>query len=298
MGSRSGDGQVSVWFVPTGGVDSGLAETAARATNETFPVDARVHPHPVDVSGFDGEEPYQGLDLAGYVRRETERDVVVAVTDADIEKPSGSPDFALARVGGSEAVVSTARLDGSGSATVENRLGTLAAKHVGYLLGMNGCSDEECLFNVSDTVADIDRVGPDPCTDCRQRMAGLDSRLLPPGHGDGDRSGRPDRSDARSETPNGGEQDSPNEVTHVLAGTARFSIAIGTFVVSLFLAALLLFGLVDLLPIVEDPMATTAGTWTVIAVSVVLAWVISGYLRRLGGWLGRRVLGVARGVLG
>ena len=292
-----------VWFVPTGSVDSGLVETAAGATNETFPVDARVHPHPVDVWGFDGEEPYQGLDLAGYVRRKTERDVVVAVTDADIEKPSGFPAFALARVGGSEAVVSTARLGDSGNATVESRLGTLAAKHVGYLLGMNGCSDEECLFNVSDTVADIDRVGPDPCADCRQRMAGLDSRLLPPGHGDGDRSGRPDRSgrsdrsDARSETPNGGEQDPASEVTHVLAGTARFSIAIGTFVVSLFLAALLLFGLVDLLPIVEDPMATTAGTWTVIAVSVVLAWVISRYLRRLGGWLGRRVLGVARGVL-
>jgi len=85
MGNRSGDGRVSVWFVPTGGVDSGLVETAARATNETFPVDARVRPHPVDVSGFNGEEPYQGLDLAGYVRRKTERDIVVAVTDADIE---------------------------------------------------------------------------------------------------------------------------------------------------------------------------------------------------------------------
>ncbi|WP_415382099.1 hypothetical protein [Halosimplex sp. TS25] len=166
-----------LWIVGVGDVDRETLETVADGATQTIPVDARIHSGRVSLSDFDEtvDDLYHGLDLARHARRESGRDAVLAVTDADIGKPRGEPAFGLAMRRGSVGIVSTARL---GESSFVDRLRTVSSQHVGYLVGMGACSDGY-LFEVADDPADFDRIGPDPCEECRAELEGRDSPLLP-----------------------------------------------------------------------------------------------------------------------
>ncbi|WP_459194206.1 hypothetical protein [Halosimplex sp. J119] len=174
-----------LWIVGVGDVDRETLETAADGAAQTLPVDARIHPDRVDPAGFDGadfegidDELVHGLDLARYARKRSGRGTVIAVTDLDIGKPRGEPAFGLAMRRGSIGIVSTARLGDPDDSTFDDRLRTVTSQHVGYLVGMGACGDG-CLFEVADEPADFDRIGPDPCAECRPELEGRDSPLLP-----------------------------------------------------------------------------------------------------------------------
>lgn len=176
-----------LWIVPTGDVGEDVLAAAADGAASVADVDVRIHDGRVDPADFaddwagDGA-PYQGLDLARYAGIQTGRDEVLAVTDADVEKPRGVPDFALAKSGETVGVVSTARLGDPAAAPLEDRVRTVSVQHVGYLLGLWACDDDpDCLFAPTPSVEDVDRIGPDPCETCRDDLATADSPLLPGG---------------------------------------------------------------------------------------------------------------------
>ncbi|QLH83878.1 hypothetical protein [Halosimplex pelagicum] len=181
---RTTTGAEPLWIVGVGGVDRATLETVAEGAAETIPVDARIHPGDVPLSGFDGthaEGLYHGLELADYARDRSGRDRVLAVTDETIVKPRVERAFGLAWRHGSKAIVSTADLGDRGDPAFEDRLRTVTSQHVGYLVGMDACDDETCLFHVADDAREFDRIGPDPCESCREELLGRSSPLVPDG---------------------------------------------------------------------------------------------------------------------
>ena len=288
-GLDTAGGDEPLWVVGVGSVDRQSLDSVADAARETFGVDARVEPHPVALSEFDGEsEPCHGLDLARYAALQSGRSTVLAVTDADIEKPRGDPAFGLAMRGGSEGIVSTARLGEPGDGRFADRLRTVAVQHVGYLAGMGACrSDNDCLFRVADDPTDFDRIGSDACEDCRADLAALDHDLATP---DGDGTGEP----APDEP-----EPSGSESVHDLVGAARFWVAVGLFAASWVLTAGVVGTVVEAVTGSATP-ESDALLWLMVAVITLVAWKVYKTLRSLLGaaWgaFARRARAVVPGV--
>jgi archaemetzincin len=99
---------------------------------------------------------------------------LLAITDRDLFIPVLTFVFGEARMGGSVAVVSIARLreerHPDGRRILEERLAKEALHEVGHLFGLRHCRAPGCVMRRSVRPADIDAKSVEPCLPCRERL--------------------------------------------------------------------------------------------------------------------------------
>jgi archaemetzincin len=103
---------------------------------------------------------------------------VLAVTDADLFIPILTFVFGEAQLGGTAAVVSTARLDDSGAPRPDarrllSRLAKECVHEVGHTFGLTHCRTPRCVMVRSASLVDVDEKSPHLCPACRTRYRSL-----------------------------------------------------------------------------------------------------------------------------
>jgi archaemetzincin len=101
---------------------------------------------------------------------------LLGITDGDLFIPVLTFVFGEAQVGGSVAVVSTARLqwtyDGRRASpdVVEMRLLKECLHELGHTFGLAHCADRSCVMLRANSLMDIDQKHAAFCLDCAQRL--------------------------------------------------------------------------------------------------------------------------------
>jgi len=104
---------------------------------------------------------------------------VLGITDVDLFIPVLTFVFGEAQVGGTAAVVSTARLGHTYDdrpahpGQVEVRLVKECLHELGHTFGLVHCAAETCVMSRSNSVLDVDQKRAGFCRDCRLRLADL-----------------------------------------------------------------------------------------------------------------------------
>jgi archaemetzincin len=102
---------------------------------------------------------------------------VLGVTDRDLFIPILTYVFGEAQLGGSAALVSTARLledvELFGPRLLVERLAKEAVHEVGHAFGLLHCESPACVMSRSAGVRDVDEKDPDLCAECRARIEEL-----------------------------------------------------------------------------------------------------------------------------
>jgi archaemetzincin len=100
---------------------------------------------------------------------------VLGVTDRDLFIPILTYVFGEAQLGGTAAVVSTARLSEDagplGGRVAVERLSKEAVHEVGHALGLLHCGTEGCVMSRSPAVREVDEKTSLPCEVCRAQLA-------------------------------------------------------------------------------------------------------------------------------
>jgi archaemetzincin len=99
---------------------------------------------------------------------------VLGITDRDLFIPILTYVFGEAQLGGSAAVVSTARLvdgaDAAGQGPLLARLEKEALHEIGHAFGLVHCGTPRCVMSRSAGVKDVDAKDPALCPECRARL--------------------------------------------------------------------------------------------------------------------------------
>jgi archaemetzincin len=98
---------------------------------------------------------------------------LLGLTDVDLFIPVLTFVFGEAQLGGTAAVVSTARLGPAGD-LLAARLAKEAVHELGHTYGLVHCDVEGCVMLRSSALKDVDAKSDEPCRDCRSRL--LDAR--------------------------------------------------------------------------------------------------------------------------
>ena len=102
---------------------------------------------------------------------------ILGVTDRDLFIPILTYVFGEAQLGGTAAVVSTARLvedvELFGRQLLVERLAKEAVHEVGHAFGLVHCGTVECVMSRSPAVREVDEKSPQPCEECRARLREL-----------------------------------------------------------------------------------------------------------------------------
>jgi archaemetzincin len=102
---------------------------------------------------------------------------VLGFTDQDLFIPILTYVFGEAQLGGSAAVVSTARLgegtDRFGRRLLVERLAKEAVHEVGHAFGLVHCGHEHCVMSRSPAVREVDEKGGGLCAECRAQLEDL-----------------------------------------------------------------------------------------------------------------------------
>jgi archaemetzincin len=112
-----------------------------------------------------------------YKHRHAIDDPLLLVVHQDLFKNGSSFVFGLARQSVGAAVVSTARLSNEyyGRDTNDDdlidRITKEGAHEVGHLLGLDHCTDRECVMFKPDTLDELDRKKKVLCTRCSEQLA-------------------------------------------------------------------------------------------------------------------------------
>lgn len=100
---------------------------------------------------------------------------VLAITDEDLYTENLNFVFGQARLAGSEAIVSTHRLDPKfyrqeDQALFTERVVKECIHEVAHMLGLKHCSNSKCVMNFSNTIADVDKKSKELCESCKFQL--------------------------------------------------------------------------------------------------------------------------------
>jgi archaemetzincin len=103
---------------------------------------------------------------------------VLGITDRDLFIPILTYVFGEAQLGGTAAVVSTARLVEDvqllGPEVLVERLAKEAVHEVGHAFGLVHCGTPGCVMGRSPAVREVDEKSSELCAECRERLAAHD----------------------------------------------------------------------------------------------------------------------------
>jgi archaemetzincin len=179
MGERH-DVDVYFWWIGGGAADHELLGALRRQTEQVFRVPVRAwlgHDRPID--SFDARrQQHSSTRILRWLieSRPTHSTKVVGITDVDLFIPILTFVYGEAQLGGTAAVVSTARLlsdngfrpDGK---QLTSRLMKECIHELGHTFGLLHCAAPTCVMARSVSLAQVDAKAPELCHDCRIRYA-------------------------------------------------------------------------------------------------------------------------------
>ena len=173
----SGAGGIELWWIGAAGVDGAVLGDVRAHVEAVFGVPVRIRDVPQRPP--DSFDPRRGQHSSTRILRWLEASrrpgatKVLALTDVDLFIPVLTFVYGEAQLGGSAAVVSTARLaDGSGAdpLVLVTRLLKEAVHELGHTFGLLHCDAPVCAMSRSVNLPHVDGKGDALCGDCRSRL--------------------------------------------------------------------------------------------------------------------------------
>jgi archaemetzincin len=169
---------VYLWWIGGGAADHEMLGTLRRQTEQVFNVSARAwlgHDRPID--SFDPRrQQHSSTQILRWLidSRPAPSTKVVGITDVDLFIPILTFVYGEAQLGGTAAVVSTARLTSDNgfrpsSEMLASRLVKECIHELGHTFGLLHCPLPRCVMARSVNLLQVDAKEPDLCHDCRIR---------------------------------------------------------------------------------------------------------------------------------
>jgi archaemetzincin len=179
VGERKGV-HVYLWWIGGHAADHEMLGTLRRQTEQVFRVPARAwlgHDRPTD--SFDPRrQQHSSTRILKWLidTRPVQTTKVVGITDVDLFIPILTFVYGEAQLGGTAAVVSTARLQADNGfrpngEMLTSRLTKECVHELGHTFGLLHCPQPACVMARSVTLAQVDAKEPELCHDCRIRYA-------------------------------------------------------------------------------------------------------------------------------
>lgn len=273
MGRRVENEQLTIAAV--GAIERETLELAVDAVDEHIPLTPRVDHRQFHTDGIpdsaqstDDSDQYDAVELAKYVASETDGGRTLVVTNQDVSQGRRQSLFGIGIRYGRASLLSTFRL---GENKFDDRVRKLAVSEVGYMLGLELCPNEQCPYRRADSVATLDAVDESPCEACQTKLA----EAITSGDATTDSESAENRPTEKSvgQSDNGPQDRSTDELTHLLAGTARFWVSVLGYGVAFIVTLLVLIGLLE--EVVGLAITDSdAATWVIVVITAAVAWVV------------------------
>lgn len=170
------EGTIYLEWIGEGRMDAGLLKRIQTHVEEIFHCRTRVRIRKGNIPlAFDpNRQQHSSTVILRWLLEDVPRDArkVLAITDRDLFIPILTFVFGEAQLGGTGAVVSTARLKDESGAQSGNpglflsRLLKECLHELGHTFGLTHCSNNGCVMERSNTVFDVDRKESALCRDC------------------------------------------------------------------------------------------------------------------------------------
>lgn len=258
-----------------GAIERETLELAVDAVEEHFSLTPRVDHRQFHTDGIpDSAQPtgdsdqYDAVELAKYVASETDGSRTLVVTNQDVSQGRRQSLFGIGIRYGRTSLLSTFRLGGD---RFDDRVRKLAISEVGYMLGLELCPNEQCPFRRTDSVATLDAVDESPCEACQTKLAEAITSGDATADSESADNGRTEKSVGQSD--NTPQDRSTDQLTHLLAGTARFWTSVLGYGVAFIVTLLVLIGLLE--EVVGFAITDSdAATWVIVVITAAVAWVV------------------------
>ena len=176
---------VYLWWIGAGAADHELLGSLRRHTHEVFSVDARAwlaRDRPPD--SFDPRrQQHSSTKILKWLldSRPRQAHKVIGITDVDLFIPILTFVYGEAQLGGTAAVVSTARLANDNGflpdpAQLTRRITKECLHELGHTFGLLHCPQSTCVMARSVNLGQVDAKEPALCPDCRIRYGELVSQ--------------------------------------------------------------------------------------------------------------------------
>jgi len=170
---------IYLWWIGEGEPEAGMIEHVLMHVQRAFGVPVRIHDDPSrprDTLDARRRQHASGRMLKWLIEKAPPRVKVLGITDVDLFIPILTFVFGEAQLGGTAAVVSTARLKEPlpvrDPRIVVERLAKEAIHELGHAMGLVHCATPDCAMGRSASVRDVDRKRGTLCDVCRAELRG------------------------------------------------------------------------------------------------------------------------------